>query len=164
MRAVETSRARFLLAAAVAMSITLAACGSSTSPTNPLARSRHRLSGPSLVVSIGRTSTGTMPFDIGVANEGLTDLTLVFNDGQFFDIEVSDPGGTILWRWSHDKSFILSGWYVELAPERSYHQRTDWDLTGNDGKPLAAGTYGCRVWITNDRRDEWLVYRTSITI
>jgi hypothetical protein len=150
--------------AALAFSLVLASCDSTTSPSRPLNRMQLKAAGLHMVVSIGPPGSGTIAFVIGVENGASTTQTLVFSDGQFFDIEVSDHGGEVVWRWSHDKGFTQAFWDLELAAGESYTRNTDWDLTGNNGEPVSPGSYRCRIFITCSPRDVALVYETSFTI
>jgi hypothetical protein len=150
---------------AAALLFVLASCDSTTSPTSrPLDRAQIKEPGLQLAVSITRPGVGRMDFRIGIENGGQEEATLGFTDGQFFEIEVTDRGGNLVWRWSHDKGFTDALWSLKLGPDESYGQTADWDLTGNNGKPLSPGSYGCRVIITCSPRDEALVYETPLTI
>jgi hypothetical protein len=149
--------------AVLALSLVLASCDSTTSPSRPLNRA-ELAQGLFLAVSISGPNAGTIHIVIGVENRVGTDMALNFTNGQFFDIEVLDGGGNTAWIWSHNKYFTESLWNLELSPGESYEQDTDWDLTGNDGKPVSPGSYRCRVWITSSPRDAALVYETSLTI
>jgi hypothetical protein len=152
------------LGMAAVLLFALGGCDSATSPSRPISRTQLKAEGLHMVVSIRRTGPGTVRFEIGVENKAGTDGTLHFTDGQFFDIEVADHGGNVVWRWSHDKGFTQSLWDLTLGPDESYVRSEDWDLTGNDGMPVSPGSYECRVWITCAPRDEALVYRASLTI
>jgi len=151
------------LAAIIPLALGAIACGSATSPSAPISRSGLKAGDLHITVSITGQGTGALNFRIGVQNGGPVKETLEFSCGQFFDIEIRD-GGSLVWRWSHDKAFTQALWELELAPRESFSQTTDWDLTGNNGRPLAPGSYDCRVYITNDPRDESLVYQTSLEI
>jgi hypothetical protein len=152
-----------VFSAALACSLVIASCDSTTSPSRPLNRA-ELAEGLHMVVSISGPNAGTIHFDIWVENKAGTDRALKFTNGQFFDIEVLDGGGNTAWVWSHNKYFTASLWDLELGPGESFMQDTDWDLTGNDGKTLSPGSYRCRVWITSSPRDAALVYDTSLTI
>lgn len=153
-----------VLWAALAFPLALASCDSATSPSRPLSRAELKAAGPHIVVSITRPAAGTIHFQIGIENKAGSDITLHFTDGQFFEIEVKDGGGDLVWRWSHDKAFTQALWDLELAPGESYVRGEDWDLRGNDGKPLSPGSYGCRVSITSSPKDEALVLELPLTI
>ena len=153
-----------VFSAAVAFSLALASCDSTTSPSRPLNRAQLKAAGLQMAVSITPAGVGRMDFRIGIENGGQEEATLGFTDGQFFEIEVTDRSGNLVWRWSHDKGFTDALWSLKLGPGESYEQTADWDLTGNNGKPLSPGSYGCRVIITCSPRDEALVYETSLTI
>lgn len=153
-------RALFL-AAITLLALGAVACGSATSPSAPVSRSQLKAGDLHIAVSVTGQGTGALNFRIGVQNDSPVKETLEFTCGQFFDIEVRD-GGSLVWRWSHDKAFTQALWEIELAPRESFSQITDWDLTGNDGRPLSPGSYSCRVFITNVPRDESLVYQTSL--
>jgi hypothetical protein len=150
--------------AAAALLVAVAACDSSTSPSRPLSRSQLKAAGLHIVASVSRTGPATVSFRLGVENGAATTQTLEFSSGQFFDIEVADGGGKVAWRWSNDKAFTQAFWDLELEAGESYVRDEDWDLTGNDGKPLSPGSYRCRLWITSHPRDEALVYETGLTI
>jgi len=139
------------------------ACGSATSPTAPVSRSQLKAGDLHIAVSITGQGTGALNFGIDVRNDSPVKETLEFTCGQFFDIEVRD-GGDLVWRWSRDKVFTQASWEIELAPRESFNQNVDWDLAGNNGRPLPPGSYDCRVYITNVPRDESLVYQTSLEI
>jgi hypothetical protein len=150
--------------AAEALLIAVAACDSSTSPTRPLGRTQLKAVGLHVVASITRTGPDAITFRIGVENSAATTQTLDFSDGQFFDIEVADGGGEVVWRWSHDKYFTQAFWDLELDAGESYVRDTEWDLTGNDGQPLSPGSYTARFIITTSPRDEGLVLGLPLTI
>jgi hypothetical protein len=152
------------LAGLLALALVTAGCGTSTSPTSPLTRSQLKAEGLHILATVSGPAAGLVGFRIGLENGAETAQTVVFSDGQFFDIEVSDRGGTVVWRWSHDKYFMQSGWDLELKMGESYVRDAEWDLKDNLGRAVPSGTYTCRVWITNYPRDVGLVYETSLTI
>jgi len=143
----------------LALALLVAACGTSTSPTSPLAGSRLKV-----LATVSGPAAGHVGFRIGLENATKTTKTLNFSNGQFFDIEISDRGGTAVWRWSHDKLFVDVLWDIELEAGEAYVQDAEWDLKDNLGRAVPSGTYTCRVWITNSPRDEGLVTETSLTI
>ncbi|HOW85651.1 MAG TPA: BsuPI-related putative proteinase inhibitor [Candidatus Aminicenantes bacterium] len=150
-------------AAVILLALGAGACGSATSPSTPVSRSQLKAGDIHIAVAITGQGTGVLNFRIGVQNGGPVKETLEFSCGQFFDIEVRD-GGSLVWRWSHDKAFTQAPWELELDPRESFSQTTDWDLAGNDGRPLAPGSYESRVFITNSDGGESLVYQTSLKI
>jgi hypothetical protein len=149
---------------AAALLFVLASCDSTTSPAGPLNRAQLKAAELQMVVSITRSGVGRMDFRIGLQNVGQEEATLGFVDGQFFEIDVTDQSGNLVWRWSRDKAFTDALWSLKLGPGESYKQDTDWDLIGNDGKPPAPGAYKARFIITSSPRDESLVYETALTI
>jgi hypothetical protein len=153
-----------ILGTVAVLSFVLAGCDSATSPTRAVSRAQLKAAGLHMVVSIDRPGAGTIRFRVGVENRAETDATLHFTDGQFFDIEISDSGGYVVWSWSHDKGFTQSLWDLTLGPNESYIRSDDWDLAGNNGKPVSPGSYTFRVWITCTPRDEGLAFQTSLTI
>jgi Intracellular proteinase inhibitor len=142
----------------------VAACGTSTSPTSPLNRTQLKAAGLRMIATVSGPSGGAVTFGIGLENGTATPLTLVFSSGQFFDIEVADRSGDVVWRWSHDKGFTTAFWDLELQAGESYVRNATWDLKDNNGRSVPSGTYGCRLWITNYPRDEALVSETTLTI
>jgi hypothetical protein len=155
---------RHIGASAAALLFVLASCNSTTSPTAPLTRTKLQAAGLRMIDTISGPSGGVVTFGIGLENGTATPLTLVFSSGQFFDIEVSDRSGDVVWRWSHDKGFTTAFWDLELQAGESYIRDAVWDLKDNNGRSVPSGTYGCRIWITTYPRDEALVRETSLTI
>jgi hypothetical protein len=150
--------------AALALLLVVASCDSATAPSRPLSLNQLKAEGLRVFAVISRPSPGTMSFRVGVENRTTTEMTLHFTDGQFFDIEVTDRGGDLVWRWSHDKAFTQALWALELKAGESFAQDAEWDLTGNNGKPLSPGTYMARFIITSSPRDEALVLELPLTI
>jgi hypothetical protein len=161
----RTKMKKYLIGAtAAALSFFLAGCGSATSPTAPLSRTKLQAAGLHVIATIGGPSAGAVTFGIGIENGTASPLTLVFSSGQFFDIEISDRSGNVVWRWSHDKAFTDAFWDLELRAGESYARDGVWDLKDNNGRSVPSGTYGCRIWITTYPRDEALVSETTLKI
>lgn len=154
----------FCLLAGFAVAIAFASCDSGTTPSRPLTVNQLKAERLRMVAEIGRPAPGTMSFRVGVENRTAAETTLRFTDGQFFDIEVADRGGDLVWRWSHDKAFTQALWDLELKAGESYARDADWDLIGNDGKPLSPGSYTARFVITSSPRDASLVLELPLTI
>jgi hypothetical protein len=148
----------------LALALLVAACGTSTSPTSPLTRNQLRAAGLHVLATVSGPAAGLVGFRIGLENGAETAQTVVFTSSQFFDIEVSDRSGMVVWRWSHGQMFALEVWNLELRPGESFYRDGGWDLTGNNGKRVLSGTYKCRIWITTRPPDEGLVYETSLII
>jgi hypothetical protein len=141
----------FILAAPF---ITLS-CGSVTSPEPGL----------NIVTSISRQPAGSMTFRIGVENTGTKTENLQFGSSQFFDIEVENGSGHLVWQYSFDSYFLALVWGFELAPGQSSQvQEYVWNLTGNDKKPMPSGSYKAKIYITNNPRDEGLSSEIRLTI
>ena len=135
----------------LAVSLISLSCDSATSP---------RL-GLNIVASVSQHIT----FRIGVENTGQKTETLNFVSSQFFDIEVKDGGGHLVWQYSYNGVFLDMLWGFELAPgESSQVREYVWNLTGNDQEPLHPGSYKARIYITNSPRDEGLSTVISLTI
>lgn len=137
-------RLSFLMILAIPL-VTLS-CDSVTSPNKGL----------NVIASTSRQAFGSITFRIGVENAGLTTETLNFGDSQFFDIEVNDLSGRLVWRWSYDKAFCQVLWGLELSPSESSVQETVWNLAGSDQKPVPPGSYTAKIYITSNPRDERL--------
>jgi len=121
--------------------------------------------GLNIIATASQQTAGSTTFRIGVENTGSNTETLIFGSSQFFDIEVKDGGGRLVWKYSHDAYFLTVGWSIELAPgESSRVYEHVWNLTGNDQKPLPSGSYKATVYITNNPRDEGLSKVVSLTI
>jgi hypothetical protein len=153
-----------IVAGLLGLAFFVAACGTSTSPTSPLNRTQLKAAALSMVATISGPSGGTVAFKIGVQNDTSTTLSLDFTSGQFFDIEVSDRSGDVVWRWSYDKAFATLLWRLDLGAGESHIRDATWDLKDNNGRSVPSGTYRCRIWITSSPRDEVLVSETSLTI
>ena len=135
----------------LAVSLISLSCDSATSP---------RL-GLNIVASVSQHIT----FRIGVENTGQKTETLNFGSSQFFDIEVKDQGGHLVWQFSYGLYFATLVWNLELAPgESSQVREYVWNLTGNDQEPLPSGSYKAKIYITSSRRDEGLSTVISLTI
>jgi len=157
-------KSRHIGAAVLTLAFALAGCGSPTSPTAPLTRTKLQAVGLHVIATISGPSGGSIGFTVGIENSTGTAKTLVFSSGQFFDIEVSNRSGDVVWRWSHDKYFTQSGWDIGLEAGGSYVRGATWDLKDNNGRSVPPGTYGCRIWITTYPPDEGLVTETTLTI
>ncbi len=138
-------------------------CSSPTAPLSPTGKSGVNAQGLQLVVTATK-GDGNIAFAIGVENGGPAAQTLQFTSGQFFDIEVTDHWGKLVWRWSNDKAFTQALWALELAAGKTSSQQTVWDLTGNDGKKLPSGSYTAKISITSNPRDEALAVEIGLTI
>jgi len=121
--------------------------------------------GLNIIATASQQTAGSTTFRIGVENTGPKTEALSFRNGQFFDIEVKDGGGHLVWKYSYDAYFATVVWSIELAPgESSRVYEQVWNLTGNDQKPLPSGSYKATVYITNNPRDEGLSKVVSLTI
>ena len=130
-------------------------CGSVTAPKVGL----------NIIATASLQTAGSTTFRIGVENTGSKTETLNFGSSQFFDIEVRDRGGHLVWQYSHDAYFLDVLWGIELAPgESSQVREYVWTHMGNDQKPLPSGSYKATVYITNSPRDEGLSKVVSLTI
>lgn len=139
----------------LAVSLISLSCDLATSP---------RL-GLNIVASVSQQTAENITFRIGVENTGRRTKTLNFFSSQFFDIEVKDRGGHLLWQFSYHVYFLDVGWDLELAPgESSQVREYVWDLTRNDQEPLNPGSYKARIYITNSPRDEGLSTVLNLTI
>jgi Intracellular proteinase inhibitor len=151
-------------AAVLTLAFVLAGCGSPTSPTNPLNRTQLKAAGLRMIATISGPSGGIVGFRIGLQNDAASTSSLTFSSGQFFDIEVSDRSGDVVWHWSHGKGFTTAFWSLDLEAGQAYTRDATWDMKDDSGRSVPAGTYGCRIWITNSPRDEALVSETSLII
>jgi hypothetical protein len=117
------------------------------------------------VVATTGTQPGSVTFGIGVENTGTATEHLSFGSSQFFDIEVRNVTGHLVWQFSAGKYFLDLLWGFDLAPgEKSEIQETTWDLKGNDGDLVSPGTYTARIYITSSPRNEDLVTVVRLTI
>jgi hypothetical protein len=129
-------------------------CGSITSPNQGL----------NLIASISQQTSSSITFRVGVENTGSKTETLNFRDSQFFDIEVKDLSGRLVWSWSNGGGFLDVVWALELAPGESSAHETVWNLAGNDQKPLSHGFYTAKIYITSSPREEGLSPVIHLTI
>lgn len=130
-------------------------CGSVTTPR----------AGLNVIAKVSQQTAGSMTFQIGVVNTGTKTETLLFSSSQFFDIEVSDGSGHLVWQYSFNSYFLAVGWGFELAPgQTSEVNEYVWNLTGNDKNPLPSGSYKAKIYITNNSRDEGLSKVVGLTI
>jgi hypothetical protein len=148
----------------LAVSFGVISCDSGSSPFSPISRSQLNANDLRVTVATSGQGTGGLTFRIGIKNDRLRGETLLFSCSQMFDIEVTDRSGKLVWRWSNDKSFLQVLWQLELSPGEAYAQEANWNLTGNDKKPLPHGSYRARVYITNYPRDEGLSIEFVLTI
>jgi len=117
------------------------------------------------IVATTGTQPGSVTFGIGVKNTGTATERLTFGSSQFFDIEVRNVSGHLVWQFSADKYFLDLLWGFDLAPgESSQVQETVWDLKGNDGDLVPPGLYNATVYITNSPRNEDLSTVIRLTI
>lgn len=148
-------RVRYLLPLAVGISIVALSCaGPATAPK----------AGLNIVATTG-VQPGSVTFGIGVKNTGTTTESLSFGSSQFFDIEVRNVAGRLVWQFSAGKYFLDLLWGFDLAPgETSRVQETVWDLKGNDGNIVSPGTYTAKIYITSSPRNEDLSTVVRLTI
>jgi hypothetical protein len=121
--------------------------------------------GLNIVATVIQQTAGSAIFRIGVENTGTKTETLNFVSSQFYDIEVKDSGGHLLWQYSYGSYFLDLVWDLELAPgESSQVREYVWNLTGNDQEPLHPGSYKARIYITSSPRDAGLSTVINLTI
>ena len=150
----KTPRHRFSRFMILAVPLITLSCGSSTLP-NP---------GLNIIASISQQTSANMTFRIGVENTGSTTKSLNFSNSQFFDIEVKDLSGRLVWRWSNGAGFLDVLWALELEPGESNARETVWNLAGNDQKPLSHGFYTAKIYITSSPRHPGLSSVIRLTI
>ena len=129
-------------------------CGSVTTPRVGL----------NVIATVSQQTAGSITFQIGVENTGTKTETLQFGSGQFFEIEVKDSSGHVVWKYSFNGYFAAVVWNLELAPGQSEVREYAWNLVGNDKDPLPSGPYKAKIYITNSPRDEGLLKVVSLTI
>ena len=130
-------------------------CGSVTTPR----------AGLNVIATVSQQTAGSMTFQIGVKNTGTKTETLLFGSAQFFDIEVVDRGGRLVWRLSQDSYFAAVCWELEIAPGESQVREYVWDIMGYDQKPLPSGSYKATISITSGNPSgEGLSKTVSLTI
>jgi len=144
----------FLPFLALVTASALSACGSATSPTPGL----------NILASVSSQTATSLTFRIGVENTGTKTESLNFRSSQFFDIEVRDAHGRLVWRLSDNAVFLDLVWSLELAPGESSVREYAWDLTGDDQRSLPAGSYRAWILITNSPRNEDLATDLRLTI
>ena len=121
--------------------------------------------GLNIVATVSQQTGGSTTFRIGVENTGAKTETLSFRSSQFFDIEVRDRGGHLVWQYSYGAYFLGVVWGIELAPgESSQVREYVWTHIDNDQKPLPSGSYEATVYITNYPRDDGLSKALNLTI
>lgn len=87
-------------------------------------------------------------------NPGPGSVPLTFPSSQRYDLEVRTEGGQVLVRWSEDKAFAMVLGEEEIPPgDRVYS--IELKLATGDGKPLPAGRYIARGWVTCTGPDEY---------
>jgi len=145
---------RLLFVLVLLVPLVFLSCGSVTIPRVGL----------NVIATVSRQTAGSMTFQIGVENAGTKTETLQFGSAQFFDIEVEDSSGHLVWKYSFDGGFAALVWNLELAPGQSEVREYVWNLAGNDKDPLPSGPYGAKIYITSSPRDEGLSKVVSLTI
>jgi hypothetical protein len=155
---------RIVFLAVLSVSLGVVSCDSGDSPFGPISRSQLNATGLRVTVATSGQGADGLTFRIGIKNDGFREATLNFSCSQMFDIEVTDGRGKLVWRWAYDKAFLQYLWQIELPSAESYAQEANWDLTGNDKKPLPPGSYRARVYITNYPRDEGLGVEFTLII
>ena len=86
-------------------------------------------------------------FDFSLHNISEEDLKFYFSSGQKFDIFVSDHNGEEVYRWSHDKDFIMAIIPIELKKGEKLSFAQTWDYTDNDGSRVPPSKYTVTVKI-----------------
>jgi hypothetical protein len=76
-----------------------------------------------------------------VTNHSKASADYEFNNGQLYDIVISDATGKIVWRWSQNKVFPQLMSHLNLATNESATYNVQWLQRDNDDHPLPAGTY-----------------------
>jgi hypothetical protein len=85
---------------------------------------------------------------IVVENKTSQPLTLRFNSGQQFDLEIRNAAGEVVYRWSDGKAFTEALTSIELSPGRKTFSVSA-PLGDREGiAPLAAGRYLVEGWLT----------------
>ncbi len=114
-------------------------------------------SGLNIMVTVSQQAVGSKAFRISVENTGLRTERLSFSTSQFFDIEVYNRSGKLVWRFSNHRYFLQVCWDLELASgESSRAYEHVWDHTGDNEKRLPPGLYKAKIYITGTPSDEGL--------
>ena len=140
-------RRRILCLSILAIPLITLSCGQAGSPTSPLSHLGQPMSGLTLSVNTIQ-GTGNMTFRIDVKNTGTATEILNFGSSQFFDIEVTDQSGILVWRWANEKVFAAVMWSLQLAPGESSSDEAVWDLIGIDHRAVSRGSYSAKIYIT----------------
>ncbi len=108
------------------------------------------------------TGTSGLDFDLRITNSGTSPVTLSFASSQAYDIEVTDPLRRPIWTWSYGLAFFDVLWGLSLEPGESKVFDVSWNLTDNDGKRVAPGSYRAKAVITSSPRDPGLTAMITV--
>jgi len=99
---------------------------------------------------IARVEEGSVRFALNVTNAGGEPIRLDFNSGQRFDVSVTDAQGTVVWRWSADRSFIQALGSEMVEPGATLSYDAEW-VGAPPGTYRATGVVTAHNW---DIREE----------
>lgn len=86
-------------------------------------------------------------FDVTVTNKSNRPVTIPFQSGQQFDIQVLQEG-RVVWTWSHGRAFPQIVQSMTLGPGQSKQFSGRWDLHSERGNLIAPGRYLVRARLT----------------
>ncbi|HUR01721.1 MAG TPA: BsuPI-related putative proteinase inhibitor [Nonomuraea sp.] len=83
----------------------------------------------------------TAKMNLRVLNVAPYPLTITFSNGQLYDFSVASSNGSTLWNWAYGKTFSPDPVELVLNPNEAVEFQVSWNLAGNNGLPVSAGTY-----------------------
>jgi hypothetical protein len=96
----RTKKRRLEAFLGLGLALSITACGSVTSPKPGL----------SIIASVSQQTAESLTFRIGVENTGSRTENLNFTSSQFFDIEIRNALGQLVWRYSAGAGFLDLIW------------------------------------------------------
>lgn len=144
---------KMMMTAGVAL--LLAACGttgeSDDSKTGNNNENKGIVAG-AVVPSLTKLDTGDHQYVFQLKNDTEKDVTLTMNSAQFFDYQLIDENGDVLYKESENKMYTQMLQESVLKPGETLEMNVD----ASEGlTSLANGTYTLEVWSTAEESENW---------
>ena len=135
----------------------LAACGttgeSDDSQTGSNNESKEIVAG-AVVPSLIKSEVGAHQYVFQLKNDTEKDVTLTMNSAQFFDYQLMDENGDVLYKDSENKMYTQMLQESVLKPGETLEMAVD----ASEGlASLENGTYTLEVWSTAEEAEDWKV-------
>ncbi|MGM0846837.1 MAG: BsuPI-related putative proteinase inhibitor [Bacillota bacterium] len=88
-----------------------------------------------------KQETGSVDIKLTVSNNTPDEMTLEFPSSQFFEYEVIDPAGDIIYRFSDNKAFLQAIQQITLNSGEKKVWQDRWNYSAAEGKKVPPGEY-----------------------